>query len=301
MVTVAAPQIMFTKAIKEESFLRLAISGPSGSGKTYTSLKVATALAEAQDKRVAFLDTEHGSSKKYADQFDFDAFSLEPPFHPRRYMEAIKAAKNTHGILVLDSLSHVWTGTGGLLEIVDEAASRSKSRNAFTEGWKVATPLYNDLIDTILYTDIHLIGCMRSKQDYVLEQDDKGKMTPVKKGMAPIMRDGFEYEFDIWMEMDNSNTGIVTKSRCSAIYGKKYFQPGNDFAMAIVDWLKGAPPKKMSLEEAVRVVSPGGNTFETLTQEQLITVAKTGVGSKFTRQMVEAAEVILENNEVEWK
>ena len=38
---------------------------------------------------------------------------------------------------------------------------------------------------------------MRTKQDYVLEADERGKQKPVKIGMNPIQRDGFEYEFDV--------------------------------------------------------------------------------------------------------
>jgi 16S rRNA G966 N2-methylase RsmD len=53
---------------------------------------IGTGLAKALGKRLAFVDTEFGSAAKYADLFDFDTIALDPPFHPDRAVEAIKAA-----------------------------------------------------------------------------------------------------------------------------------------------------------------------------------------------------------------
>ncbi|HND48933.1 MAG TPA: ATP-binding protein, partial [Anaerolineales bacterium] len=184
---------MFKQAIKQEAKLRLAIAGPSGSGKTYTALAIATNLGG----KVALVDTEHGSASKYADKFSFDVMEMQPPFSPDRFIAAIKDAQQVgYGTLVLDSLSHAWNGTGGLLEIVDQIAARSSSKNTFA-AWKEGTPIYNKLIDAIIQSNINIIATMRTKQDYVLEADERGKQKPVKIGMNPIQRDGFEYEFDV--------------------------------------------------------------------------------------------------------
>ena len=114
---------MFQKAVKYEAKLRLAIAGPSGAGKTYTALAVATSLGS----RVALVDTEHGSASKYADLFDFDVMELAPPFHPDRFGDAISmAADEGYDVVVLDSVSHAWNGTGGALELVDEIAIKYK-------------------------------------------------------------------------------------------------------------------------------------------------------------------------------
>lgn len=68
---------MFKQAVKREAKLRLAIAGPSGSGKTYTSLAIATALANGAP--VALVDTEHGSASKYADLYGFDVAEMRSP------------------------------------------------------------------------------------------------------------------------------------------------------------------------------------------------------------------------------
>src|ERR1051326_6849372 len=83
--------LMFTRAVKTDAKLRLALAGPPGSGKTFTALSLAHALADGQG--VAVIDTEHGSASKYADLFPpFDCVNLET-FHPDLYIEAIKAAE----------------------------------------------------------------------------------------------------------------------------------------------------------------------------------------------------------------
>jgi hypothetical protein len=230
---------MFQKAIKQESKMRLAIAGPAGSGKTYTSLLIAGALADGG--KIAVVDTEHGSASKYADLFQFDVMEMDPPFHPDRFAKAIREAQEAgYKVIVLDSLSHAWNGTGGLLEVVDQIAARSNSRNTFA-AWKEGTPIYNKLVDAILQSDIHVIATMRQKMDYVLEADEKGKQKPVKVGLAAVQREGFEYEFDVVMNMDIDNQGVIVKTRCPELQGGVYRKPGNDVAGILAHWLTGAP------------------------------------------------------------
>lgn len=228
---------MFQKAVKQEAKLRLAIAGPSGSGKTYSALAIASHLGG----KIAFVDTEHGSASKYADKFNFDVVNMEPPFHPDRFAKFIKEAQEAgYQIVILDSLSHAWNGTGGLLEVVDQIAARSNSKNTFA-AWKEGTPIYNHLIDSIIQSNIHVIAAMRSKQDYAMELDDRGKQKPVKIGMAPIQRDGFEYEFDVVLTMDADNNAIVSKTRCEELNGGIFRKPGADVAAILTSWLTGAP------------------------------------------------------------
>ncbi len=240
---------MFKKAVKHESKLRLAIAGPSGSGKTYTALAVGTALG-----KVAFADTEHGSASKYADLFDFDVVNIQPPFHPDKFVEVIKqAAAMGYDVVILDSLTHAWNGSGGLLEVVDEIAKRMKTVNTFA-AWKDATPIQNRLVDSIVTAPIHVIATMRSKQEYVLEQIERNGRTisqPKKVGMAPIQRDSFEYEFDIYLDMTIENDAIVGKTRCPALQGKVISRPGANLAETLQDWLSGEalPPKVYTTKE----------------------------------------------------
>jgi hypothetical protein len=224
---------VFKKATKSQSKLRLAIVGVSGSGKTYTALSVGKHLGE----RIALIDSERGSASKYAgDVADFDVLELED-FAPKNYVKAIKAAEaEGYDVLIIDSLSHAWAGKGGALEMVDEVAARQKNRNSFT-AWKDVTPEQHALVEAILQSKCHVIATMRAKTAYV--QDNK---TVTKVGLAPVQRDGVEYEFDVIFDIDLEHNAVVSKSRCAALDKKTFRDPGEEVALKLKRWLsEGAP------------------------------------------------------------
>lgn len=222
----------FKRASKKAAKLRLGIVGPSGSGKTYTALRVARAIGG----RVAVLDSEHGSASKYADEFEFD--SLEPDdFSPATYIEAIRAAERAgYDVLVIDSLSHAWMGTGGALEMVDKAAKRSNGGNSFA-AWRDVTPVHNQMIEAIVGARVHVIATMRSKTEYVLETNDRGKQVPRKIGLQPVQRDGMEYEFDVVGDIDHAHNLVITKTRCRALKDAVIREPGEELGATLLEWL----------------------------------------------------------------
>lgn len=243
--------VQFTKAIKEKSRLRMALIGPSGSGKTYTALRVGAQLKNGG--RVAVIDTERGSASKYADLFDFDVLELET-FSPVTYVEAIKAAESAgYSVLVIDSLSHAWSGKEGALEQVDRVTARSQSRNSYA-AWRDVTPMHNALIDAMIQSRCHIIATMRTKTDYVLEKDERtGKTAPRKIGLAPVQRDGMEYEFDVVGDLDIDNNFIVSKTRCPALHGQVINKPGEDLATLLNTWLTdGAEPAPRPVKQEAK-------------------------------------------------
>jgi DNA polymerase III delta prime subunit len=233
----------FKKAVKHEAKLRLAIAGPSGSGKTYSALAIATALG----KKVAVVDTESGSASRYADIFDFDVMELEAPFSPQRYIDAINAARDAgYDVVVVDSLSHAWAGSGGVLEIKDDFAKKT-AYNDYT-AWGPAGKVQGNFIEAMIRSGIHLIVTMRSKTKYVMEEytkpDGKKAEKPVKVGMAPVQRDDVEYEFDLFFEMDIENNAVVSKTRFPEFEtGSVIHKPNSGVADALRRSLSGeAPP-----------------------------------------------------------
>jgi len=178
------------KASKSQAKARIALMGPPGSGKTFSALNVAHHLG----KRVILIDTERGSASKYADEFDFEVIELDS-FNPKTYIAAIQAAEEAGAdVIIVDSLSHAWVGKDGALEMVDRAASSSK--NSFT-AWKDVTPLHNALVDAILRSKAHIFVTLRTKTEYVIEANERGRLTPRKVGLGAVQRDGIEYEFDV--------------------------------------------------------------------------------------------------------
>src|SRR5689334_19600912 len=167
---------MFNKAQRKLAKLRLGICGPSGSGKTWSALEIASGISN----KIALIDTER-RGHLYAEDFDFDIAELDAPYSPQRYIDKIKEAERLgYEFLIIDSLSHAWIGEGGVLSIVDRAGG------TFQQGWRTATPQQNSLIDTIITSSLHIIVTLRSKTEYVVEQNEKGKLAPRKVGLAPV-------------------------------------------------------------------------------------------------------------------
>lgn len=227
----------FKKAVKRDAKLRLALCGPAGSGKTYSLLSIATELGGP----IAYVDTEHGSASKYADLFSFDVTEPEQ-FDPRQLIEFINAAaEGGYNVICIDSLSHYWMGQGGELDLVDSAAKKDRNNNSFA-AWKHVTPIHNKLVDTIIGAPIHVLVSMRTKTEWVIEKDERtGKNVPRKVGLAPVMRDGIEFEFDVCGDLDQDNTLVITKSRCPDLAGKVINRPGKEMAQMLKKWLSGAP------------------------------------------------------------
>ena len=204
----------FQRAEKRKAKLRLALTGVSGAGKTYSALLMAKQLG----KKVAVIDSERGSASLYADRFEFDSQDLT--LHSvDMYRRAIKeAAAAGYDVLVVDSLSHEWAGRGGVLEAVDAKKEKS-SFNA----WNGPSQAHASLVDDLLMFPGHVIVTMRSKTEYVLEEyvkDGRKVQAPKKVGLAPVQREGVEYEFTVLLSLDKSGSVTVEKSRCSAVEEK---------------------------------------------------------------------------------
>ncbi len=278
----------FQKAVKQRLKARIALCGPAGAGKTMTGLIFAKGLGE----KVAVVDTEHGRAKLYADRYGFDVLELDS-FSPQAYIDAIHDAEaEGYDVILIDSLSHAWMGKGGALEQVDQAAKRAQG-NSYV-GWRDVTPLHNNLIDTILASSCHIVATMRSKMDHVQEKDPKtGKTKITKVGMAPIQRDGMEYEFDLVADLDVDHNMIVTKSRCDALSAVVEKNPGSAFIAKFRAWLEDgeeAPPE--DLKAAIR---RQWNTLTTGERATLTRAAGTaGIATTYGERARDLASIIVE-------
>lgn len=223
--------LSFKPATREASYARIALSGPSGSGKTYTALALGTALAD----KVAVIDTERGSASKYVGLNGWQFDTVQPDsFSPLSLVELLGlAAGGEYGCVIVDSLSHYWMGVDGMLEQADRHAVRG---NTFA-GWKEVRPDERRMIDALVSYPGHIIVTMRSKTEYVIEENERGKKTPRKVGMKPEQRDGIEYEFDVVGDLDHDNTLTVVKSRIHTLAKAVVPMPGEEFAHQIRDWL----------------------------------------------------------------
>lgn len=207
----------FVKAVRKQAKLRLALTGPSGSGKTYSALL----LAKGFGGKVAVIDTEHGSASLYCHLLDFDVMELTAPYSPERYIAAIQdAEKAGYDVLVIDSISHEWNGTGGMLQI-NEQVAQAKFRGNTWSAWSESDPRHRKFIDSMLQSKMHVIVTMRSKTETAQEKDDRTGKTKIQQlGMKAEQRDGIIYEFTTVLDIvHGGHYATATKDRTGVFSG----------------------------------------------------------------------------------
>jgi hypothetical protein len=235
----------FQKASKQQKYLNMCLYGPAGSGKTWTALEIAKAMG----KSIAVIDTERSSAALYATDFEFDTCNLNR-YSVDDYVNLInEAVAGGYDFLIIDSLSHAWEGTGGILERVEEIDKQKKYRGGM-KAWNDVKPEENKLWDTILSSPIHIICTMRSKTDYETVEKN-GRKVMERVGMAPIQRSGREYEFDVVGAMDIDNAMSIEKTRCSSISGKLFKKPGAEFANILAEWCGSGEERQPSVKQVL--------------------------------------------------
>lgn len=215
---------------------RFMLSGTAGSGKTWTALIIARVLV-GPDGRIIVIDTETESALTYADEHKFEHLPWGPPFDPRDLAATItELGGDTSTAIIVDSASHFWTGEGGTLDIADGKFG----------GWKVGTPAQDEMISAMLRSKSHVIVCAREKQAYAVTEtvkDGRTKQTVEKLGLAPIQRDGVDYEFNVAATIDTDHTISIHKTRCRVLADRTY-RPNHADELAEVygNWLAGGHP-----------------------------------------------------------
>lgn len=235
------------KAERKKAKLRLGISAPSGAGKTYSSLLVANGITGDWSK-VGLIDTENGSGDLYAHLGDYSVIPIEAPYTPDKYIQAIKLFEdNGFSVIVIDSLTHAWAGEGGILDIQSATAAASRSGNSYT-AWREVTPKHNALVNAILQSKCHIIATMRAKTEYVQEKNDNGKTEIRKVGLAPIQRDGMEYEFTVMLDVSIQHVASASKDR-TGLFDGQYFKPSIETGQKLLEWLETGVDPEMQRQE----------------------------------------------------
>ena len=224
--------IQFSTATRKRAKLRLGVMGASGSGKTFGALRLALGIAPAE--RIFVIDTERHSAELYAHLGKFQTACIDSNFDPVVYVDYIHAAEQAGAeVIIIDSLSHAWEGEGGALDQVD---NKAKGGNSFT-AWKDVTPKHRSLVDAMLQSSCHIIATLRAKQEYVIEKDERtGKQVPRKVALAPVQRQGMEYEFTTFLDVDDAHMTRSSKDR-TGLLDNKSFQLSEDVGRKLLAWL----------------------------------------------------------------
>jgi len=230
------------KATRKQVKLRLNIASASGFGKTYSALLLAYGMTQDWNK-IAVIDTENESASLYSNLGEFKSLPFSPPYSPARYIEAIKICENAGvEVIIIDSITHVWKGQGGLLEYQNSLGGRYQD-------WAKTTPLYQNWLNTILQSKCHVITTVRKKQSYDMVNEG-GKLRVKKVGLSDEIRDGFEYEVTTSFEIINDkHLARASKDRTNLFVNQPEFVITPATGKKLLDWCNhGLNVKEEALE-----------------------------------------------------
>lgn len=220
------------RAIRENVPLIIGLAGGTGSGKTLSALKIASGLSGG--KPFVGIDSESGRMKHYAADFTFDHGEIHAPFTPDTYLEAIVAVdKLNYPVIVVDSFSHVYDGTGGICEWHDEILAETVERKrqfAVSKGWTFdewktreannigawiePKKAHKKMVQRLLQLRAHLIVCMRAEKKIEIGKDKDGKTEVRDKVMlADFGRDGWSPVCEKKFPFEITDSFLLTSDR----------------------------------------------------------------------------------------
>lgn len=244
-------------ARREKMKAAIAFIGGSGSGKTLGMLLIAYGMMkeaypdleeEKIFQKIGVVDTEHKRSQIYADMtiadiriHPFYHIDLQAPYSQQRYDEAIVTLKKAGcDVVIVDSLSHAWEGTGGFLDIQQQNGGNFQA-------WAKVKPHIQAFIKSLTENDVHVLSSMRTKQDYQVERGETGKLEIKKLGLKPIQKDDLEYEFLIVWQLDQDHIARTTKDN-SGMFENQPSKITPEFGSKLYKWLeKGVDVKAEEL------------------------------------------------------
>lgn len=230
-------------AERKQAKLRMAFMGPSGSGKTTSAVRVAHGIGES----VVAIDTEHHRADLCADIMPFGVIDLEEPYSPERYVEALHAAEASGaGTIIIDSLTHEWSGIGGILEIQTQLANSPKMTPFMA--WAKVTPRHKALIDAILRSPAHIIVTLRTKTKWVI-QEDGGRSKPERVGLDPVQKDDIEYEFMASFLLDHEHHAYPVTDHTGLFEPMAIIdRPNEEMGSKLLAWLNSGVDPDRSAE-----------------------------------------------------
>ena len=255
----------FRPAIRENVGLLIGLAGASGSGKTYTALRLATGIANG--KPFAFIDTEAGRAKHYADKFAFDHGDLAPPFRPGAYADAIHAADMAgYPVIVVDSMSHEWAGEGGVLDWQAEEFERLGGRDATKLlSWSKPKQGHKQMIQRLLQIRAHLILCFRAEEKVdMIKEDGKTKIVPKEgpggfKGWLPICEKNLPYELTASFLLMAERPGVPVPMKLQEQH-RPLFPDGKvideEAGRRIAEWASGAKAPRAEAKPETPIEPP---------------------------------------------
>ena len=173
------------KASQKAKKLRIGLSGASGFGKSFSALKMASGMTNDW-KKICVIDSECSSSSLYSNLGSFNTIDINAPFTPEKFCQAIKLAEDSKmEVIIIDSISMEWNGSGGCLDIHEQLGGRFQD-------WGPVKKRHQAFIDAILQACCHIITTVRRKVEDRLDKDSNGRTKVYQLGTKEVTQEGFE-------------------------------------------------------------------------------------------------------------
>jgi hypothetical protein len=225
----------FRKAQPEQAALKIGMYGLAGSGKTFTALLCAEGLSKVIGKRIAYIDTEHGTDFYAQDvpqrayhpsAFDFDAIYTRSITEVQRETQKIDQKK--YGIIVIDSVTHLWEAA-----IQAYAGDLTKIGTIPLHAWGKIKKPYKEIMAFLLSSTLHVFILGRQGNEF--EVDDRtGELAKVGVRMKAEPETAYEPHILFRMQAEKQKdavaliTAYAEKDRTGILAGHTFQLPTFD-------------------------------------------------------------------------
>lgn len=304
------PIVQIREAIRENVRIVLGLTSNTGDGKTRTAIEVGYGLAGGDPKKLGFLDTENRRGSLYADCLINNAWKptkerfligdLAPPFSPARYRGAIEDFERAGvDVLIVDSVTHEWEGTGGCDEIAHGGDPPPR-----TPRWNRAKEQHKLFMNKLLQSDMHIIACVRAREKTKMQNDDKGKLQFVPIGLQPITEKSFMFEMTaslMLFEQGKVRKHLKMPDELVDIVGhdRKYLTSEDGYKLR--QWLQGAHQVDQRVEKfrnRLLINTEQGTAHIKTCWDNTPQEIREKLGDTFYQSLVKAAEGYEEMREI---
>jgi AAA domain len=251
----------FQKPLHLKAALKMALYGAAGSGKTFTALLVSEGLARHTGKRIAFCDTEYGTAfygqevaqrAVHPQAFDFDVL------YTKSITEVLDAVRKldpaTHGVLVIDSISHLWDACRNAFK-----GKLTKAGTIPLHAWTTIKKPYKELMHLLLSSPLHVLICGRQGNDFA-EDDESGEMKNLGYKMRAEGETAYEPDVLVRLEAHKASKKAVAipvahieKDRTGVLAGQSIPSPTFDSLARPLLGLLGTTQAALPSEDEVGV------------------------------------------------
>lgn len=232
-------------ARRTEAKPMIGLYGESGTGKTWSGLLMARGFV-GPTGRIVMIETESGRGEAYVDLLPggYRVVSMRDDFSPVNFGLAIKAAEEDGAhALIIDSASHEWEATGGVLAMA--AANQADGKKGPLVWQQPKLEHQRHFVLRLLGTPIPLvIVCMRARYPMQERRNANGEKEWTRsESLAPYQADNFLFELFVhgWIDQEHKFHGSkYSRDDLRAVLrdGERISQ---ETGQRLAAWARGAP------------------------------------------------------------